>query len=56
MEKQMSDVTIETLAYLAGMSSAGIVSLESLAEQAGEPCHQYRAVMAEQPMIKPLNF
>lgn len=56
MEKQMSVVTIETLAYLAGMSSAGIVSAESLAEQLDESCQQQHTALAEQPMIKPLNF
>ena len=58
MEKQASTVTIDTLAYLAGMSSANSTSYagqELNAEQPAETTHQHSVNLPE-PIIKPLNF
>ena len=55
MEQQTSAVSIEQLAYLAGMCSAGSLYDESVSEQI-EAAKGHPQRSSEQPIIKPLNF
>ena len=56
MENPRAVVTMDTLAYLAGIAVVGFTTHETHEVQADDSYCRYDAVTVKAPIIKPLNF
>ena len=56
MESPKAVVTIDTLAYLAGIAVVGFTAQETNVKELDESYYRHDVVAVKPPIIKPLNF